>query len=115
MFGVGVLAVGCSSSERPSLTANDPHAQNEWIANAVNSGDWSAVPGLIELLDSSDPAERLVAAGALRSITGENHGFRIADPPAIRGQAVDRWAAWWIEKEGDANASDPTARADTKP
>lgn len=107
------LVTGCSSKEKPSLTASDPYAQNEWIANAVTAGDMSAVPGLIELLDSSDPAERLVAIGALRSITGLDHGYRIADPPAIRGQAVDRWVVWWNEKEGSLNASNPGESADT--
>ena len=109
------LAVfGCSSREKPSLTANDPRAQNIWIAHAVDTEDWSAVPGLIELLDSSDPAERLVAIGALRSISRQDHGYRIADPPAIRGQAVDRWAAWWIARNSDANQSDGGAQADTE-
>jgi len=108
----GLLTLGCAPSEKPSLTASDPHAQNEWIAEAVKTGDWSAVQGLIELLDSTDPAERLVAIGALRSITGQDHGYRIADPPALRGEAVDRWAAWWIEKQQEENASDPQGRAD---
>lgn len=110
----GLLLAGCSVKEEPSLTANDPLAQNTWIAQAVENDDVSACQGLIELLDSSDPAERLVAIGALRSITGENHGFRIADPPALRGQAVDRWAAWWLENNPSGNASGPTAGADTE-
>lgn len=112
LVALGAIA-GCVSREKPSITADDPQAQNEWIAEAVDKGDWSAVPGLIELLDSSDPAERLVAIGALRSITGENHGYRIADPPAIRAQAADRWAAWWIEHEQGLDASPPSAGADT--
>ena len=115
LAATGLLASGCSTpKEEPSLTAHDPHAQNAWIANAVNSGDWTAVPGLIELLDSSDPAERLVAIGALRSITGQDHGYRIADPPALRGQAADRWTDWWKQKEESGNASAPRAQADTE-
>ena len=109
------VAPGCAPTERPSLTSKDPRAQTEWIADAVTKKDWSAIPGLIELLDSSDPAERLVAIGALRSITGEDFGYRIADPPAIRGQAVDRWAAWWMKNDGSGNASDPGSGADTNP
>ncbi len=112
---IAVLAAGCSApKEEPSVNAGDPKAQNTWIAAAVENNDISACQGLIELLDSSDPAERLVAIGALRSITGEHFGYRIADPPAVRGQAVDRWAAWWMEYESSGNASTPTAGADTE-
>ncbi len=110
----GLLMGGCSvQGEEPSLTASDPQAQNSWIAHAVEARDMSAAPGLIELLDSSDPAERLVAIGALRSITGENHGYRIADPPTVRAAAADRWEAWWIERIEKADQSQPRTEADT--
>lgn len=112
---IALLAAGCSPpKEEPSVNAADPKAQTTWIAAAVENDDISACKGLIELLDSSDPAERLVAIGALRSITGEHFGYRIADPPAVRGKAVDRWAAWWQEYESSGNASHPTAGADTE-
>lgn len=46
---------------------------------------------LVVLLDSADPAVRLLAIRALEERTGETLGYHFADPPEIRSEAVERW------------------------
>lgn len=48
---------------------------------------------LVRLLDSADPAVRLLAIRALESRTGETLGFHYADPPEDRAPAVKAWAS----------------------
>ena len=48
---------------------------------------------LVELLESQDPAVRLLAIDALKRRTGETLGYHFADPPIQRALAVERWAS----------------------
>jgi hypothetical protein len=96
MVVFAVLASGCSgASEKPSLQATDPRAQTKAVERAVATNDRKAIPGLIAMLDSVDPAERMVAIGALRRMTGQDFGYDPTDPPWLRSKAVDRWQEWW--------------------
>jgi hypothetical protein len=45
------------------------------------------------MLDSDDPATRLLAIDALERITGETLGFDASAPETERRNAVDRWQA----------------------
>jgi hypothetical protein len=48
------------------------------------------------MLDSDDPATRLLAINALERITGDRLGFDYAAPEAQRQAAISRW----VEKVG---------------
>ncbi|MCP4835972.1 MAG: hypothetical protein GY895_14555 [Phycisphaera sp.] len=56
--------------------------------------DEATLRDLVEMLLSTDPAERLVAGDTLELVTGEDFGFDAADPFVQRVAAADRWAAW---------------------
>ena len=49
---------------------------------------------LVVMLESSDPAERLVASETLRMVTGEDFDYEASAPLPERFLAVNRWRAW---------------------
>ncbi|MDA1025383.1 MAG: hypothetical protein O3A19_03040 [Planctomycetota bacterium] len=49
---------------------------------------------LVVMLESSDPAERLVASETLQMVTGEDFGYEPSAPLPERFLAVNRWRAW---------------------
>jgi hypothetical protein len=61
------------------------------IEKAARSGDRTAVADLVELLDSDDPAVRLMAITALQRLTGRTYGYRHYDPVQERNAAIERW------------------------
>lgn len=71
--------------------APDPGSKLYAIHRAGRQRDASAIPNLIEQLESDDPAVRQFADQALRLITGKDMGFRHYEPPHLRQPAVVRW------------------------
>lgn len=61
------------------------------IEDAAREGDQSAIGELIELLDSDDPAVRLMAINALERLTGQTYGFRHYDSMMQRRESIARW------------------------
>lgn len=61
------------------------------IRDAVARSDRSALPDLVTLLDSDDPATRLLAIRALENLTGDTLGYDYAAPASERRPAVERW------------------------
>jgi HEAT repeat protein len=54
--------------------AEYPVVRMRAIEQAAKRGDTTAVPRLVEQLDSDDPAVRSLAISALRRLTGVDHG-----------------------------------------
>jgi len=73
----------------------EPAARMEAALDAAARGDSAAIPDLIALLDSDDPATRLVAIGALERLTGQTLGYHYAAPEQERADAVGRWVEWY--------------------
>jgi len=95
-----VLA-GCSLPQSdPGFDSSDPKARSKAAIRAAAAGDERAIPGLISMLDSRDPAVRLIAAEALERITGKTMGYDSSAADIERDAAVDRWAAWWESRTG---------------
>lgn len=87
-----VAATGCTPSPREGgFDSPDPAAKLYAIVRAGQQRDRSAVPRLIEQLDSDDMAVRMYAIQALERITGTRLGYRYYAPPAQRRQMVQRW------------------------
>ena len=61
------------------------------IERAMRTSDRSAIPKIIQQLDSDDPAVRLLAISALERLTGETRGYRYDDPRYLRDSAIHRW------------------------
>jgi hypothetical protein len=102
---VGFLVAGACSAPPPEPDAESATAASRLLA--LREGDWTTsmrdLAILIEQLESSDPAVRMVAIDRLMNLTGEDHGFRYDDPPAERAAAVLRWAAWLSQRIDSAD------------
>ena len=59
--------------------------------------DRSTLQDLIEMLLSSDPAERLVARNTLELVTGGDLGYDPSAPLVERVAEVQRWKEWLQE------------------
>ena len=53
--------------------------------------------GLIRALADPKPDVRAIAALSLSLQTGQDKGFRFADPPEVRARAVEEWRRWLDE------------------
>jgi hypothetical protein len=89
------LLAGCGPGDGPrvSLTSDDPAGRIPAMKQAAARKDAGAVPQLVELLASDDPAERLYAIEALRRITGKTMGYNYYGSEAERAEAIARWKA----------------------
>ncbi len=78
-------------------------------AQTIRDGDQSHVRDLIIMLDSSDPAVRMIAIGGLERLTGETFGYDYAATAPKRLIAIDRWVHWekgdTVEDAKQANGS----------
>lgn len=105
MLIAGMLG-GCSLPEQ-GASFRSPLASERVNAavRAARDGGPSHARDLVECLDSSDPAERLVASRALADLNrGDTLGYSHADPPARRREAVNRWKRWADEHHGAPGA-----------
>lgn len=106
---VGVVSAGCGSAPA-GFDAADPTQRLDASISAAARRDPEAVPDLIRLLDSDDPAVRLVAIRALERITGLTQGYDYAAPEAERAQAIERWVRW-VEQGRDQGQASPSRQA----
>lgn len=104
-----LVMTGCGppATEARFDSAN-PSAKLYAIEKAARSGDTSALPQLVEQLDSDDPAVRLMAIEALRRLTGEDHGYCHDDPALLRREAIKRWVAA-LEPTAQQRVADSTS------
>ena len=72
----------------------EPGARLYAIEKAAKENDLTKLPELIDSLEHEDPAVRLLAAGTLRRMTGQDLGFEASGPSAERAAAVGRWREW---------------------
>lgn len=62
---------------------------------AARTGDRSAVPHLIEMLRSDDPAVRMAAIRALERLTGETLNYEHFAPEHERQKSIAAWERWY--------------------
>jgi hypothetical protein len=102
--------MGCQAPRiKPVLTDPDPSVKVPAIELAVKQHDLSAIPILINNLESDDPAIRFYANDALQKLTGRNFGFPYYADEEVRRPAVQRWREWYA-----GSASQP-ATVSTQP
>ncbi len=90
------MLAACSLPEREvGFHSRDPAVRVQALREAIANNDRAAIPHLIAMLDSEDPALRMFAQHGLERMTGQRFGYDHASPPAQRGPAVDAWVAWW--------------------
>ena len=110
-----VLVAGCvlipEGSDSP-----EPAARIDAAATAAGRGDMGKIPELIVLLDSDDPATRLIGILALERLTGQTQGYDHAARLEERELAVVRWVEWYNENADalEAGVVRPGAGASTR-
>ncbi len=95
---VGVVGFfgGCTPIPK-GFDSPEPAARIEAALEAADRGDRGAIPDLIGLLDSDDPATRMVGILALERLTGETLGYDYAAAEGEREAAVARWVEWYAD------------------
>ncbi len=75
-----------------TFDAPDPASRLYAIERAMRTGNRTAVPQIIEQLDSDDPVIRMMAIEALKVLNdGETFDYRYDDPEPLRRAAIRRW------------------------
>ena len=102
-----VLLTGCAPPI-PDGGFNAPDPASRLYAAAGVAAKWSSIQPpedrvrpsittlqqLVVMLESSDPAERMVASETLQMVTGKDFGYEASDPLPERFLAVNRWRSW---------------------
>lgn len=91
---------GCLGPAPGGFDSPEPGRRIEAAARAAERRDRAAIRPLISMLDSDDPAARLVAIRALERITGQTLGYDHAAPEHERRLAVERWMEWEARQGG---------------
>lgn len=108
-----ISGAGCSLA--PRSFRDMIHPAPVVRARAVGLGDdqpeWVAVPALIDRLNDPDRVVRMASSDALKARTGRDFGFLPWAPPEERAQAVERWRAWWKQRQ---QAAYPNSGTSTK-
>ena len=115
VLGVVALAAaaGCQGDgPTVSLQNKDPAGKIPAMKQAAERQDRSAVPDLVQTLESDDPAERLYAIEALRRITGQDLGYNYYGSDEQRASGVQRWKTWLGTRQlpGTRQPSPPESR-----
>lgn len=84
----------CMPQAPKGLDSPIPQERMEAAVAAAERKDISAVPSLVVMLKSDDPAVRLVAINSLEVITGERLGYDATASDAERSEGIDRWKEW---------------------
>ncbi len=85
------VAPSCASPTAKSLHADDPAAKLSAIVHAGQTRDRTAIPDLVEQLESDDDAVRMLAINALERITGTRMGYNPYTTAEKRRPAVEKW------------------------
>lgn len=101
LIGLAGLAAGCSlPSQQTGFRSDDPEQRTKALGAAARSDDRTRIPDLIAMLDSSDPAQRMLAIRSLERMTGQTLGYDHAAPEPQRAAAIDRWMKWEASRGG---------------
>ena len=111
LCGGPVLALALASCSAPRPVASfdtlDPADRVRAALLTENPDDRRALAELVVMLDSDDPAQRLIASARLRHLTGRSFGYDHAAPEPERRAAADLWAAWVADGAARSKATHP--------
>ncbi len=94
MLAAMALAAGCGPRAREGgFDSPNPAARLYAIQQAAATHDRTAIPQLVEQLDSDDDAIRLWSIKALETLTGERLGYNPYASPEARRPAIAAWEA----------------------
>jgi hypothetical protein len=98
------LALAACARPPVGFDSPEPASRLYAITDAARTMDRSAIPSLIALLDSDDPAVRMFSFRTLEKLTGQTLGYDHAAPEWEREPAVDRWIDWYQSRPGSEEA-----------
>lgn len=99
------LSTACSPTP-DTLDSGDPAGRIHAAGEAAASGDMAALPDLVAMLSSDDPAERMVAIGTLQRLTDRRFGYDPTASSAARFAAIQRWEGWLAARtQGEAGGT----------
>jgi hypothetical protein len=111
ILAIATLAqlLGPAADADANLLLIDPSDQVQAAAarELANHGRREALPPLVRLLESDDPAARASASRTLRAATGQQLGYTAYDAPAPRAAAVQKWHAWLAQHGQTATLATP--------
>jgi hypothetical protein len=92
-----LMLLGCSgpAASQGGFDSDNPASRLYAIVRAGHQQQRSAIPDLIESLDSDDPAVRMLAIKALDNITGTRMGYNPYGNRIDRRRALDAWLEAW--------------------
>ena len=86
---------GCAlPDQRASFDSDDPIERSLAASKAASVRDAQSVPELVAMLESADPAQRMVAIASLERITGQRMDYDPSAPEWERQKAVRGWITW---------------------
>ena len=91
------LLPACGPTPPRTFDSPEPAARIDAIVDAAATEDKASVPGLVRMLESDDPATRLVAIRTLERMTGTTLGYDHAANQMDRDEAVVRWDVYASE------------------
>ena len=107
---------GCSlPEERADFDSISPAEQTRAIVDAARDRDRAAIPDLINELESSDPAARMLAIATLRELTNQDLGYHPTAAESERRLAIVRWRQWNAQPLESAPEAEPSQPADASP
>jgi hypothetical protein len=112
MLGCVCLA-GCGSVPH-GYDSPDPAERFGAAVAGARTNDPRAIPELIRLLGSDDPAIRLASSHELQKVTGQNMGYNHADPEPRRRQAIERWVRWYESAASSPGSQPEPANSDRR-
>ena len=112
---IASLLSACAGDAKTDFDSLQSTGRIKAAVQAAELNDRSAVPELVVMLNSDDPAERLVAISALHKITGQSLGYDESAPETDRDAAIARWQAFVEDANASPHASPTAPPADTPP
>lgn len=110
-----LVMVGGAGCAGPGLSAGydapDPGARLHAVVGTASAREREDIPRLVSLLESDDPAVRMLSIRTLERMTGTTLEYDHWAPRVERDAAVARWRAF-MAREGLARSAMP---ADTDP
>lgn len=75
----------------------------------------TTLQNLVVMLQSSDPAARLISGDTLKLVTGRDFGFKASASPPVRFEAAARWRTWVDTLPDETPTTEATAGRGTSP
>jgi hypothetical protein len=113
LFAALTLFLASCASPPGGFDSPEPAARLAAITKAAETRDRSAIPHLIEMLESDDPLVRMAAIRTLEDLTGQTHGYEHSDPEWKRKEAIKAWVEWY-KAQRPSPPGRPESRRDRK-